>query len=151
MPEDVATPTDLAQTCPPPLVHLSWLEVDLDQSEACLVHSVKWSGGQVVRMVRLVMHVHPSKSKFILIHWMLTVNRWLGSKERNGSWTLLDYFGLMNFGQHCRALSLLICDLFGILQSTSGLPSLTSHSPKKTLLSIFPWNDKWLFTDIFST
>ena len=46
---------------PPPFVHLSSLEVDLDQSEACLVHSVKWSG---IRMVRFVMQVHPSKSKF---------------------------------------------------------------------------------------
>ena len=30
---------------PSPLVHLSSLEVDLYQSEACLVHSVRWSGG----------------------------------------------------------------------------------------------------------
>ena len=53
---------------PPPLS----LEADLDQSEACLVHSV--------RMVRVVIQVHPTSSKFIFIHWRLTwikIMEWL--------------------------------------------------------------------------
>ena len=35
---------------PPPLVHLSSLKIDMDQSEACLIYSVRWSGVQVVRV-----------------------------------------------------------------------------------------------------
>ena len=43
--------------CPPPLlVHLSSLEVDMDQSELCLVYSVRW----------------PAWSGFNLVHWRLT-------------------------------------------------------------------------------
>ena len=38
------------------LVHLSSLEVDMDQFEVCLVYSVRWSGWS---------------SKFILIHQVL--------------------------------------------------------------------------------
>ena len=44
---------------PPPLVNLSSLEDDLDQSEACLVHSVRWSGGQ---------DGYGGSCRFILVH-----------------------------------------------------------------------------------
>ena len=39
-------PDDLPPPSPPfPLVHFSSLEVDMDQSEVCLVYSVRWLDG----------------------------------------------------------------------------------------------------------
>ena len=50
---------------PPLLVHLSSLEVNMDQSEVCLVYSVRWSLWSEWSMI---IHCHSNSSKFILIH-----------------------------------------------------------------------------------
>ena len=68
----------LAPPCHPPFVHLSSLEVALDQSEACLVHSVRWSG-----WLRW-------SSRFILVHQSSPFKI---HGEWNGSWTLLEQPG----------------------------------------------------------
>ena len=77
------TSTSLAPPCLPPFVHLSSLKVDLNQSEARLFHSVRWSGW--LRWSSRFILVHQSSSQFI--------GGWHGSRNWKGSWTLLEQPG----------------------------------------------------------